>query len=138
MPKPRIHNEADVKAQVKKHLNRHDWFWWMPAANGYGTSGVSDFCAVRNGVFLAVETKFAPRKPTAKQIAFLNSIAAEDGIGLVVNDRNLDVFAQWLDLFDKSVAATSKGEKPPQDVGAALFDATAVLTQLIPTDGDDG
>jgi len=112
----RIDNEGDVKKQVKKLLDAHRWFWWMPGANGFGKTGVSDFCALRNGVFLGVETKFGKNKPTTRQVAFLQSVNVENGIGLVVNEKTLDTFHQWLELFDQSTDYTARGEKPPAEV----------------------
>ena len=55
------HSESDVKKYVKKILDDHGWKWWMPPANGFGQAGISDFNALRSGVFLAVETKFYAR-----------------------------------------------------------------------------
>ena len=66
--------EKDVKAEVKKLLNAHDWFWWMPPANGFGKAGISDFNALKKGVFLAVETKFGSKKPTPE--GYLQWLAA--------------------------------------------------------------
>ena len=63
---PRI--EKDVKTRIKKLLDDHDWFWFMPPANGFGRTGISDIIAVKRGVFLAIEAKFGKNPPTAMQI----------------------------------------------------------------------
>src|SRR5512139_3635363 len=102
---PQYTNEADVKRQVKKLLDKHKWFWWMPPANGFGRTGISDFNALRGGVFLAVETKFGKNKPTHMQMGFMESVQAESGMAFVVNEQNLDAFAAWLDHFDNAVKA---------------------------------
>ena len=52
-----IKSEADVKREVKKLLNKYDWFYWMPAGSAYGNNNV-DFNCLKNGFFLAIETKF--------------------------------------------------------------------------------
>lgn len=122
-------NEADVKAQVKKLLNLHNWFWWMPPANGFGRSGISDFNALRDGVFLAVETKFGKNKPTAMQIGFLNSVQSESALAFIVNERNLGVFATWLQHFDNAVKAQSEERNVDPADGAAMLDAMKVLTE---------
>ena len=83
-------NEGDVKAAVKKLLNKHKWYWWMPGANGYGTQGVSDFLCLRNGTFLAIETKFGKNKPTASQDLFLSTVVANGGAAIVVTENDIE------------------------------------------------
>lgn len=120
-------NEGDVKKQVKKLLTQHGWFWWMPPANGFGRTGISDFNALRGGVFLAIETKFGSNKPTAMQVGFLDSVASEDGMSFVVNEKNLDALAVWLERFDQAVKAQSEGRDVEQSDGAAMVDAMAAM-----------
>lgn len=124
-------NEKDVKKRVRKLLEDRNWWPWMPPANGFGKVGISDFHALRDGVFLAIETKFGYNKPTVQQRAFLETILSKGGIGLVVNDKNIWAFEKWLDLFDKSAAAQSKREKIPDEDGAAMLEAMRLLTELI-------
>lgn len=120
--------EADVKKAVRGILDKYDWFWWMPSANGFGTSGVPDFNAVKYGVFLAVETKWGSNKPTALQIGFMNSIRAADGFALVVNEKNID----WLDAFLESFENATQAQRKRQDVthedGAMMLNALAELS----------
>lgn len=123
--------EDDVKKQVKKLFKEFGWFWWMPAANGFGKSGVSDFCALKDGVFIAVETKKAPRKPTAMQNKFLINIEEQGGFGFVVNEHLLVDLHSWLDSFAKSVEYTSRKEVPPDEHGANLIDRVHAMTALI-------
>jgi predicted type IV restriction endonuclease len=89
-------NEGDVKKAVKHLLTSHGWFWWMPAANGFGMTGVADFCAVRDGLFMAIETKFGDNKPTAMQRKFLCDIMSHGGTALVVNEKTLGAFQTYL------------------------------------------
>lgn len=130
MPKRTYKLEADVKAEVKKLLKKHNWFWWMPPMNGYGKSGVADFNALRAGVFLAVETKFGGNRPTPLQKAYLQSITAEGGFGFVVSDANIEWFKGWLEKFDVATAAVEKGETPSPDDGAYMLNAIAAMTEL--------
>jgi len=123
-----LDTEKDVKRAVKRLLTRHGWFWWMPAANGFGQVGVADFCALKAGVFLALETKKAPRKPTAQQVKFLRRVTDEGAFGIVVSDRTLTHLEAWLVAFDVSVSHVSKRETPPAEAGAELIDCLAVLT----------
>jgi len=120
-------NEGDVKKQIKKLLNQHGWFWWMPPANGFGRTGISDFNALRGGVFLAIEAKFGTNKPTVMQVGFLESVASEDGMAFVVNEKNLDALAVWLERFDQAVKAQSEGRDVEQSDGAAMVDAMAAM-----------
>ena len=123
--------EKDVKAEVKKLLNKHGWFWWMPPANGYGKAGIFDFNALRKGVFLAVETKFGNNKPSPMQTGFGNSIQAEDGFAFVVNEKTLDWFQAWLEAFDRATDAVSQGGKPTDEDGATMLDAIRAMTVLL-------
>lgn len=91
-----ITNEAGVKREVKKLLDKHGWYYWMPPSNAYGRSGISDFHALKAGQFLAIETKFGSNTPTAQQAQFLENVALHDGWYLVVNEKNLDALAELL------------------------------------------
>ena len=124
-------NEKDVKAKVKKLLDKHQYFWWMPPANGYGKAGISDFHAIKRGVFLSVETKFGTNKPTALQVGFLNSIRQESGFAFVVTDRNIDCFATWLQAFDNAAEAVGSNKAVAGQDGADMLDAIAALSELI-------
>lgn len=123
--------EADVKAEVKQLLKKYNYFYWMPANNGFGKSGTADLLAIRKGVFLAIETKFGNNKPTALQKAFLQSIMVEDGFGFVVNENTVAVFSDWLAAFDRSAeAASNKKPVAPED-GALMLNCIKVLTSDI-------
>jgi hypothetical protein len=124
-------NEKDVKAKVKKLLDKHQYFWWMPPANGYGKGGVSDFHAIKRGVFLSVETKFGTNKPTALQVGFLNSIRQESGFAFVVTDRNIAWFETWLQAFDNAAEAVGSHKAVADQDGADMLNAIAALTVLI-------
>jgi hypothetical protein len=124
-------NEKDVKAKVKKLLDKHSWFWWMPPANGYGKVGISDFHALKNGVFLAIETKFGSNKPTAHQRAFLESVNAEHAFAFVVSDSNIEWFEAFLEDFGKETDLVAAEKKMSNDGGARLVDAIRALQALI-------
>ena len=132
-----IKNEKGVKARVKVLLDKFGWFWWMPPANGFGKGGISDFNALKNGVFLAVETKFGTNKPTALQVGYCHSIQAEKGFAFCVNERNLAWFETWLQSFDNAVAgvAAHVGDDKEHGVdpadGALLLNAISALTEML-------
>ena len=121
-------NEGDVKREVKKILNAHDWFWWMPPANGFGKSNV-DFNALRGGVFMAVETKYDKRKCTPLQLAYLSSITKEDGFGFVVTEKNIEHFRTWMQAFDRAAQAMMAGTKVADEDGAAMLEAIRIMTE---------
>lgn len=131
MPSRTYMKEADVKAEVKKLLTKHKWFWWAPSANGFGRQGVADFLALRDGVFMAVETKFGKNKPSALQKAFLESVAAENGFGFVVSEATIAVFASFLKMFDTAAQTVGDGRKVQFNDSAEMLDAIAVLTEPI-------
>ena len=124
-------SEGDVKKQVKKILDAHNFFWWMPPANGYGVSGVSDFVAIRKGVVLAIETKFKKNKPTQPQKLFLESIMAEDGYGFVVNEKNIETFREFLLAFDRAALAYATKQKETPEDGAIMLNAIKELTEML-------
>lgn len=124
-------NEGHVKKQIKKLLDAHDWFWWMPAGSAFGSTGVSDFCAIKQGTFMAVEAKFGKNHATAMQVAYVNSIRQADGFGFYVNETNLDSFKAWLEAFDRSVAATSRGEKVAPEDGAMMLNAMNEIMKVL-------
>lgn len=123
-------SEKDVKQAVKHILTGDGWFWWMPAANGMGTTGISDFCALKKGVFLAVETKFDKNPPTAMQRAYLNSIRAEDGFAFLVSEKEVVFLQSWIAAFNRAVIAASKNEKPTPEDGAAMLNAIKAMSNF--------
>jgi Holliday junction resolvase len=124
-------NEKDVKAKVKKLLDKFGWFWFMPPANAYGRSGISDIIALKAGVMLAIETKFGANKPTAMQVAFLNSVNAESAFAFVVNEGNLNWLEVFLEDFNSQTDLVATEGKMANDAGARLVDAIRALQALI-------
>lgn len=82
--------EGKVKAAVKKLLDRHNIYYFMPATGGYGRSGVPDFICCVKGNFVAVETKAGKAKPTALQLREMEKIKDSGGLAFVINEDNVD------------------------------------------------
>lgn len=120
-------SEKDVKKQVKQLLTKHEYFWWMPPANGFGVAGIADIQALRAGVFVAIETKFNGNKPTPSQRAFLQSILAQDAFAFVVDEKNIEWFQAWLEAFDRSM----KVQKPSEEDGALMLNAIKAMTEAL-------
>lgn len=131
---PKYENEKDVKRQVKKLLTKHKWFWWMPAANGFGRAGIADINAFRGGVFLAIETKFGKNKPTPNQIGFLNSILSESGFAFIVSESRVEWLQAWLEAFDRSTERATRNEAPTVEDGALMLDAIREMTHELAGD----
>lgn len=123
--------EAHVKDDVKALLDKFEWFWFMPPANAYGKSGISDFIALKRGVFMAIETKFGSKKPTPQQIGFLNSVRAADGFAFVVNEKTLFWLAAFLEDFEASSTAAIKGEKVTEEQGSRMLNAIYELSNKL-------
>lgn len=87
-----IHNEAGVKREVRKLLTKYGWYTWMPPANGYGKGGIADFHALKDGKFLAIETKYGANTPTPMQAKFLQDISQHGGTALVIYETDLETF----------------------------------------------
>lgn len=124
-------SEKDVKREIKKMLDKAGWFFWMPPANGYGKTGVSDILAIKDGVFVAIEAKYGRNKPSPMQSAFLMSIKAESGFGFVVNDSNIEWLDTWLTAFARAQNAIASGEKIADEDGPLMLDAIHAMTNLI-------
>lgn len=120
--------EADVKSRVKDLLNLWGWFTWMPAANGFGQQGVHDHLAIKNGVFLTVESKFGKNKPSATQRGFAAQIMANDGFSFCVNERNIDHLAWWLESFEFATQCQAQQLPVPDEHGARMLNAISALT----------
>lgn len=129
MPKKK-HLEADTKKTITDLLDKHGWFWWNGKADMYGRSGASDRVALRDGIFMAIEAKRGTTtpKPTALQIAFLNSIRAHRGFGFVVNDARIPHLTAFLEAFDRARDAQMKKMDVPECDGAMMINCIRELT----------
>jgi len=92
--------EAKVKTKVKKVLDEHKVYYFMPATGGYGRAGVPDIIACFNGQFIAIETKAGKGKTTALQERELSRIAESGGVTFVINEDNLDDLGLYFMTFD--------------------------------------
>lgn len=126
----RVKDEKGVKGKIKQLLDHYGYFHWMPGANGYGTQGVHDHLAIKDGVFLTVEAKFGYNKPKPLQKAFAHHIMANDGFAFCVNEKNIDHFAWWLESFQIATEHQMKGLEVPAEHGARMLNAVSALTEL--------
>jgi Holliday junction resolvase len=103
----------------------------MTPANGFGSSGISDFCAIKDGVFMVIETKFGKGKLTAMQRAYLDSVNAASCFGFVVNEDSLPWLESFLEDFGQQTILAMKEQKLDNVVGARMVDAIRNLQILI-------
>lgn len=82
-------DEGDVKKVIKALLKKHGWWYFMPAANQFGRSGIPDFICLRNGVMLAIEAKFDRNKPSDLQQDRMKEIRQNGGYAVWVNENRL-------------------------------------------------
>ena len=86
--------EGKVKAKVVKLLKAMDIWYFFPANNGFGKSGIPDIIAIVDGHFVGIEVKSATGKPTELQKICGRQIEEAGGTWLVVSD---DVTLEVLD-----------------------------------------
>lgn len=123
----RVKDEKGVKTLIKRLLDFHGYFHWMPPANGYGTLGVHDHNAIKDGVFLTIEAKFGNNKPTPMQRAFAGHIIANSGMAFCVTEKNIDHFAMWLESFEVARQCQLDKVEVPAEHGSRMLNAMQVL-----------
>ena len=82
--------EGEIKDQVRKILDEMNAYYFFPAANGYGRTGIPDVIACVGGHFVGIECKAGSKQPTALQQRELDNIEKAEGTGLIVNADNID------------------------------------------------
>ena len=97
--------EGEVKDLVKKVLKKYSAWSKMIVPSKFGsTVGMSDFLILYYGHFIVVETKprTGKKKPTPKQIEFMDEVDAALGTSLVVrNEKDIARLEKVL-VFAKS------------------------------------
>jgi pantoate kinase len=93
--------EAKVKDKIKKILKDNNIYYAMPIGSGYGNSGVPDFLCCIGGLFVAIEAKANGGKPTALQEKNLREINQCGGIGVVIDETNIEWLKGVIKLAEK-------------------------------------
>jgi Holliday junction resolvase len=84
--------EGKVKRKVVEVLKKHEVWYFFPANNGFGKSGIPDIIAIVDGHFVGIEVKSATGMPTELQKICGRQIEEAGGTWLVVsNDVTLEV-----------------------------------------------
>jgi len=90
--------EGEIKDQVRKVLDEMGAYYFFPAANGYGRTGIPDVIACVGGHFIGIECKAGSKQPTALQQRELDNIEKAGGTGLLVNTDNIEYLKNNLDI----------------------------------------
>ena len=81
--------EAKVKKVVVKQLRALGAYYFYPVTGGYGRSGGPDIVGCYQGKFFGIECKAGNNTPTPLQQINLDDIEKQNGIALVVNEKNM-------------------------------------------------
>ena len=81
--------EGEIKDQVRKVLDEMGAYYFFPAANGYGRTGIPDVIACVGGHFVGIECKAGSKQPTALQQRELDNIEKAKGTGILINADNI-------------------------------------------------
>ena len=81
--------EAKVKKVVVNQLRNLGAYYFYPVTGGYGRSGVPDIVGCYKGKFFGIECKAGKNTPAHLQQINLDDIEKQDGIALVVNEKNM-------------------------------------------------
>lgn len=90
--------EGKVKERIKTILTDLGCWWFMPVAGDYGRIGVPDFIACYKGRFVGIEAKSiaTTHGVTALQRKTLNEIESAQGVGLVIDETNVENLKELL------------------------------------------
>ena len=81
--------EAKVMKVVVNQLRNLGAYYFYPVTGGYGRSGVPDIVGCYQGKFFGIECKAGNNTPTPLQQINLDDIEKQNGIALVVNEKNM-------------------------------------------------
>ena len=92
--------EGKVKASVRKILDKHGIYHFMPPGMGLGRSGIPDIIGCKNGKFIAIECKAGKGKVTALQERELIAICNAGGFTFVAREDTMEEleerFLAWI------------------------------------------
>src|SRR5262245_20826756 len=88
--------EGRIKAIIKKILDRHMVWYFMPVPSGYQAKTV-DFLCLKSGKFFAIEAKRPDKDATERQKFVLAEIRKEGGYTYVIDSQgDVDNLDKWL------------------------------------------
>lgn len=87
---------TQVRKPIMDWLKKNGWKVWKNAASAFSEVGLPDVMAIRDGVFVCIETKLPGEKPTALQAKWLRD-AAKQGAQLAVSANSLSDLKVYFD-----------------------------------------
>ncbi len=87
--------EHKVKQACIAVLKSHGAYYFLPASNGYGRSGIPDIVACYKGQFLAIECKAGYNKPTPLQEREMMAIHKAGGSTMIVREDTVELLKLW-------------------------------------------
>ena len=91
--------ERKVKQQVVALLKEAGAYYFFPAANGLGRSGIPDIIVCYKSRFIAIECKAGKGQTTALQERELKRIGEAGGAALVIREDNINMVILSLNLI---------------------------------------
>lgn len=82
--------EAKVKDRIKAVLKKYGAYYAMPIGGAFSSVGVPDFLVCHKGMFIGIEAKAGANKPTQLQLKNLENIERAGGVGIVINETNIN------------------------------------------------
>lgn len=82
--------EAKVKKKIHDALKKAGAYAVNYIGGMYAANGTPDILACLDGRFIGIEAKAGYNKPTGIQVVSLTRITKAGGLGLVINEKNLD------------------------------------------------
>jgi len=67
-------HERTLQHKVVAYLRANDWLVWKNHGSQFSPTGLPDLCAIKDGIFLAIELKMPHKKPTPVQLAWITDI----------------------------------------------------------------
>jgi hypothetical protein len=109
--------ESKVKKKVHALLKERGAYAVNYIGGAYANNGTPDILVCSRGRFIGIECKAGRGKPTALQIKNLRDIERAGGLGLVINETNLDYLTECLDAIDAGRSPRSNHElfAPPPE-----------------------
>lgn len=97
--------EGRIKAKLRDMLKRNGIWYFCPANNGMGKSGIPDFVCIVDGLFVGIECKADPtKKPTELQNKRAEEILTAGGEWYLVNSPE--------SILEVERCLSSKKQKP--------------------------
>lgn len=91
--------EKKVKNAVRKILDKHGIYYFMPPGMGLGRAGIPDIIGCKHGRFVAIECKAGKGTATALQKRELLAIDNAGGFTFIVNETCLNELEERLLLW---------------------------------------